>query len=124
MNDTTSVAKRLVEMCRQGQFEEALTELYGSNVVSIEPDGIPNNKVEGIDAVVAKSKEWVENTEEIFGMEVSDPIVADDHFAITMKVDVKQKGMPRMKMEEVCVYKVENGKVTSEQFHYSMPPMD
>lgn len=33
-------------------------------------------------------------------------------------IDLKMKGQDRMKMEEICLYKVENGKVVSEQFIY------
>jgi len=35
-----------------------------------------------------------------------------------MGMDVTMKGMGRVKMEEVCVYKVKDGKVVSEQFFF------
>jgi hypothetical protein len=35
-----------------------------------------------------------------------------------MVADWKMKGMERTQMEEICLYKVENGKIVSEQFIY------
>ena len=35
--------------------------------------------------------------------------------------DATRKGMPRMKFEELCLYQVKDGKITKEQFFYSMP---
>ena len=34
---TEEVAKKLVELCRKGAFEEAITTLYDKDVVSVEP---------------------------------------------------------------------------------------
>ena len=39
--NTQEIAKKLVEMCRQGKYLEAQNELYAENAVSIEPEGSP-----------------------------------------------------------------------------------
>jgi hypothetical protein len=39
--NTESIANRLVELCRAGKFEQAQKELYASDAVSIEPEGLP-----------------------------------------------------------------------------------
>ena len=36
---TQEVANRLVSLCREGKFVDAIQELYAPLVVSIEPDG-------------------------------------------------------------------------------------
>ena len=36
---TQEVADRLVTLCRKGEFENAIKELYAPDVVSIEPEG-------------------------------------------------------------------------------------
>ena len=41
------VADKLVGYCRTGQFDNAMNELYGKNIVSIEPKGAPMEKAEG-----------------------------------------------------------------------------
>jgi predicted ester cyclase len=44
--------------------------------------------------------------------------VAGDYFSIAWMMDITMKGQGRVKMEEVCVYKVKDGKIVWEQFFY------
>lgn len=46
------------------------------------------------------------------------PIIAGNHFAVAMGMDVTMKDGNRMKLDEVAVYKAANGKIVSEQFFY------
>lgn len=96
---TEQVAEKLVNYCRQGQFTEAVQELYGQNIVSIEPDGAPVKESVGLEAVIAKGQQFNNMVEEFHGNEISDPIVADKFFSCTMKMDVTFKGAPRTSME-------------------------
>lgn len=120
---TEQVAKKLVALCREGKFEEAIRELYSPEIVSIEPEGAPWGTVTGFDAIAQKGKEWNEMVSEFHSSEISDPLVAENFFSITMKSRVTLKGMEHpMDMDEVCVYRVEDGKVVTEQFFYTPMP--
>ncbi len=46
------------------------------------------------------------------------PIVAGNFFTCTMGMDITLKGQPRMKMDEVAVYEVKEGKIVLEQFFF------
>jgi len=48
----------------------------------------------------------------------NEPIVAGNHFAVLMGMDVTMKGAGRMKMDEIAVYEVKDGKIVKEQFFY------
>ncbi len=121
---TQEVADRLVSLCREGKFVDAIKELYAPNVVSIEPEGARSpGRVEGFDAVLAKSVAFGQGMEEVHSMHVSDPVVAENFFAVSMSMDLTMKGAGRMKMEEVVVYHVENGKITLDEFFYTPMPM-
>ena len=50
------------------------------------------------------------------GCTASAPLIAGDAFALTLAMDVTMKGRGRVKLEEVCVYEVKDGKVVSERF--------
>lgn len=113
------VANRLVELCRQGKYSEALSELYSENAVSLESGG-PMPKVEGIAAIQQKGEKFNEMIEEFYGGDVSEPIIADDFFSVMMSLDVKYKGQERSNSSEICVYEVKDGKIISEQFFYNM----
>ncbi len=113
------VADRLTSFCRQGKYEEAQRELYSDDAISEEP---PHSRgfqtVQGLDAIIKKGEQFQEMVEAIHGGTVSDPIIAGNHFAVAAVLDVSLKGMGRVKMEEVCVYEVKDGKVVKEHFFY------
>ena len=115
---TQQVADRLVELCRMGQIQQAQTELYGETMVSIEPAGAPVEKAVGLHAVVEKGKQFASMIEERHGGSFTDPTVVGKHFSIGMTLDATMKGRGRVLLEEVCLYKVENGKIVFEQFFY------
>jgi len=119
---TKQVADKLVGYCRVGQFEEATKELYDTNIVSIEPEGSPDKEIKGLEGVIAKGQRFNEMVEEFHGMEVSEPLVADNFFSCAMKMDITFKGAPRMSIEEICLYKVSNGKIVQEEFFYTPMP--
>ena len=119
---TQEVADKLVGYCRTGQFEDAMKELYGSNIVSIEPKGAPMERVEGFEGVVKKAEFFNNMVEEFHGNEVSEPLVADNFFSCSMKMDATFKEGGRQSMEEICLYQVENGKIVREEFFYTPNP--
>lgn len=57
MSDALAVGKRLVELCREGKFMEAINELYSPHIVSVEAASGPNMpaRMEGIEAIKGKA---------------------------------------------------------------------
>lgn len=115
---TVEIANRLIELCRKGDFETAQKELFAEDAVSIEPHASESfeKETKGLDAIIEKGKKWSEMVEEQHGGEVSEPLLADSSFAVTMTMDVTMKGGQRMNMTELCIYHVKDGKIVSEQF--------
>lgn len=116
---TQEVANTLVDYCKQGKFNEAINELYSNDIVSIEPDGAPAKEVRGLESVLQKTEQFNNMVEEMHGMEISGPLVADKFFTCAMKMDITFKGAPRSTMEEICLYQVENGKIVREEFFFT-----
>ena len=117
--NTQEIANRLVELCRKGDYETCYKELFSPKAVSIEASpafGPP--RTEGLDAIIKKGETFNQMVEAMHDSSVGDPIVGGNHFSCSMMVDWTLKGMGRQKMEEICVYKVEDGKIVSEQFFY------
>ena len=78
---TQEVANRLVSLCREGKFVDAIQELYAPHVVSIEPEGGPGpSRVEGFEQVIDKSIEFGRSLEKVHSMSISEPVVADAFF--------------------------------------------
>ncbi|HXL54940.1 MAG TPA: nuclear transport factor 2 family protein [Chitinophagaceae bacterium] len=115
---TKEIADRLAELCRQGDFEKAQTELFAKDAMSIEPYSTPafEKETKGLQAIKEKGDKWNSMVQEMHELSVSDPMVASNSFACTMKMNVTMKDGRAMDMTELCVYEVKDGKIVSEQF--------
>ncbi len=116
---TQEIADKLVAICRQGDFKKAQEELYSDDIVSIEPQATPafEKETKGLKAIIEKGEKFNSMVEKMHNMEVSDPMVADNSFACTMRLDVTMKERGHMDMTELCVYEVKDGKIVLEQFY-------
>ena len=116
---TQDVADRFNELAQTGKWDQIQAELFSDDVVSIESDSMPGEKVaKGKEALNQKAIKFQENTEEMHGGYSNKPQVAGNYFSVVMGMDATMKGQGRMKMDEVAVYKVNDGKIVSEQFFY------
>ena len=115
---TKEVAKRLAELCQKGDFRTAQKELFSENAISIEPEATPAfpKETKGLKAIVEKGDKWNSMVEKTNKMEVSEPLVGKNSFALTMHMDVVMKERGPMDITELCVYQVKDGKIISEQF--------
>jgi ketosteroid isomerase-like protein len=119
--NTQQVANRLIELCRRGEFTKAQDELYAEDAVSVEPEGAPGGALgtaRGLAAIREKGKAFEQTYETIHGITASDALVAGEYFSIVMGLDATWKQGGRYAMEEICVYRVRNGKIVLEQFFY------
>ena len=117
------VGKTLVAMCRQGKNMDAIRELYAENVVSVEagsPDPNVSREAHGREAVLAKGQWWMDN-HEVHGSTIGGPWPHDDRFIVTFTYDATMKASgQRFTMEEAALFTVESGKITREEFFYTM----
>ena len=115
---TQEIAKRLADLCRQGQFEAAQKELFAEDAVSIEPQETPDfpKETKGLRAIIEKGHKFQSMVQQLHGCTTSAPLVAGNAIAFTLTMDVTMKGRGRVKLEELCAYEVKDGKVVSEQF--------
>ena len=119
---TQEVANKLVSFCREGKYKEAY-ELYAQDAVSLEMPGMPTGVIEGLDNILQSFNQWMEGIQETHGGTVGDPVVAGNHFAVSMTSDVTFKDGNRMNMEEVALYQVQDGKIKKVSFHYDTSAM-
>jgi hypothetical protein len=116
---TEQVAKRLVELCRKGDYEKAQKELYDDSAISIESEATPAfpKETKGLKAIIEKGHKFESMVEKIHSTAVTEPLVADHAIAFEMEMDMTMKERGRTKTKELCVYKVnKEGKIISEHF--------
>lgn len=118
---TEAIAEKLVKLSREGNFEQIHQELFSPDIISVEPNKEGGWDVEkGFDGLKKKAEQWHGMVEEMIGGEISDPIIAGNHFTCTWKTKVRFKGATEaVPMDEVAVYEVKDGKVVLEQFFYT-----
>ena len=116
---TKEVADRLSQLFKEYKWKEALDELFSQDAVSIEPAHSPGlQTVEGLDNIRKKGDQFNEMVEEMHGGWTGEPVVGGNYIAVAMGMDVTMKGAGRMKMDEICLYEVKDGKIVKEQFFY------
>lgn len=105
-----------------GKNHEALNKLFADNIVSVEAGAPPGMQREtnGLAAVKAKGEWWIAN-HEIHSASVSGPWPHDNRFVVGFQYEVTNKPSgQRMKLDEVGLYTVMDGKIVREEFFYSM----
>ena len=116
---TQEVADRFHELAQTGQFEKVQEELFADDAVSIEPPKVPGlQTVEGKEAIKRKGEMFNESVEEMHSAYSKEPIVVGNFFAVVMGLDATMKGMGRVKMDEIAIYEVREGKIVKEQFFF------
>ncbi len=113
---TQEIAMNLVNWFNKGEWNTCYEELYSSNIESIESGDGKRDK--GIEAIKSKG-EWWENTFEVHSAKASEPLIADNWFATTFTMDTTHKESGhRSTMKEIAIYRVEDGKISREEFFY------
>jgi len=115
---TKEIATRLTELCRQGQWETAQKELFSEDAISIEPEASPafEKETKGLSAIIEKGHKFESMVETMNSVTVSDPLLAGNSFCVSMRLDAVMKERGPMDMTELCLYKVKDGKIISEEF--------
>lgn len=123
--NTMEIARKLVELCKQGKNMEALDTLFAEDMVSVEAVTMSGMEQEakGL-AAVKKKNEWWGANHEVHSASVTGPWPNGDRFVVGYEFDVTNKPSgKRMKMDEVGLYTVRDGKIVREEFFYDTAGM-
>lgn len=116
--NTKEVGAKVAELVRQKEYEKAIDTLYADDIVSVEAhdqEGMPA-EMRGIEQIRGKTKWWIANME-VHSTNVSEVFAAHDKFALRYDVDVTDRSSKkRMKMSEIAIYTVKDGKIAREEF--------
>src|ERR1700753_3759611 len=112
---TQEIAQDPVALCKRGQFGEAGEKYWAEDVLSVEAGG-EMAESRGKDAARGKG-EWWNAHHDIHEVQVEGPYVNGDEVAVRFVMDVtfKDNGQ-RMKMDEVALYRLKDGKIAEERF--------
>jgi len=116
---TQEVAARFNELAQQEKWFEIQDELFAEGVKSIEPAHSEFfENAEGKMRVRKKGEDWGKRIEAVHKTFTTPPVVGGDYFAVGREVDITVEGLGRIQMNEVMLYRVNAGRIISEQFFY------
>jgi hypothetical protein len=114
------IAKEFAALIRAGKSDEVEKKWLAAGIESVEGVGA-SMAWTGKKAVLAKYRGW-EADHEIHSMTLDGPWVGATGFALRFHLEATQLSTgQRIKMEEVAVYTVRDGKVVREEFHFALP---
>jgi ketosteroid isomerase-like protein len=122
---TKEIADELVALCRAGRNIEAVETLLSPDAVSVEAMGNETMPavMTGRDVIRGKNEWWIQN-HRIHSAQIKGPFPNGDRFTVIYNFEVTAKAGPmagkRMRMEEVALYTVSDGKIAREEFFYDM----
>ena len=114
MNTIPEIAHRVASLCNELRFVNAYTELFSEHAESIDPI-YKNEPLSGLANLIEREKQFLASAE-IHAVKVSEAIFAGNYFSVIISLDFTRNGQERKMMEELAVYKVEFGKIVSQQF--------
>lgn len=112
------ISERLFTLLEKKSFIEAQEEFFDTHVISLEPDFHPNPKTQGLQNLLLKEQQFLDNIESWENFQLSEPVVSKDHFSMRMFSLIHLKSGRLLEIDEIIVYEVTHGKITKEQFFY------
>jgi hypothetical protein len=109
------IANGLKEMVSEQKFVDAYQQLFSDDAESIDPRNTSGQPLKGLTTLVDREKDFLSRTK-IQSISLSDPIIAGSYFTLSLKMSFTLKGQGEMDLEELCLYRVKDGKIISQQF--------
>lgn len=116
---TQEVADRFHELAQQEKWFEIQDEFFSDDVRSLEPEGSPYfGYAEGKAPVRKKGEDFVSRIEAVHSLRTTAPIVAGNHFVVGREKDITVQPHGRIRINQVMLYEVRDGRIVLEQFFY------
>jgi hypothetical protein len=109
------IANGLKEMLSEQKFVQAYQLLYSDDAESIDPLNTSGQPLKGLTTLLEREKDFLSRAT-IKKISLSDPIIAGSYFTMSLQMSFDVQEQDHMEVNELCVYKVKNGKIISQQF--------
>ena len=116
-----SVGQTVVAANNDGSYKSLIDSLYHDACVSVESAPPPGGSAEakGLEAIAAKWAWWEDNHTMHETTATGPYLHGTDRFSVVFGMDVTNKmSGERVRMQEVAVYTVRDGKIVREEFFY------
>ncbi|SHL90827.1 SnoaL-like domain-containing protein [Mucilaginibacter sp. OK098] len=113
----TSISQTLITLLRNQEFLKAYQDLFSEDAESIDPINPTPGPIKGLAKLIELEKQFLAKAK-IRAITISEAIHSEAYFSIRlfMQFDINGK---ESSINELCVYKVNAGKIISQQFFIS-----
>lgn len=115
MRTIHEIANRLTELLREKKFVQAYQELFADETESIDPIYANQPPLKGLTPLIEREEKFLSHSV-IHKVEISNPLVSTSYFTIILSMDFTSTERGSVVITEICVYKVADGKIISQQF--------
>ena len=116
---TAEIAARFHALAQQEKWFEIQDEFFAEDVRSIEPPDSPYlSNATGKAAVRQKAQDFVSRVEAVHQASTTAPVVGGDHFAVGRLIECTVRGLGRITINQIMLYRVRDGRIILEQFFY------
>jgi hypothetical protein len=113
------IVARYEELAKKEKWLEIQDEFFAGNVTSTDPKhSLYFGYAEGKAAVRKKGDDFIKKITDFHGAYTTPAIIGGSHFAVGRGVDITVEGFGRIKIDQIMLYEVKDGKIISEQFFY------
>jgi hypothetical protein len=110
------IANGLKEMLSEQKFVEAYQLLFSEDAESIDPLNTSGQPLKGLTTLLNREKDFLSRITSIDKISLSEPVIAGNYFTMSLYMSFEVQGQGHMEVNELCVYKVKDGKIISQQF--------
>ncbi|MBB5441218.1 hypothetical protein HDC92_004925 [Pedobacter sp. AK017] len=114
MQPITSISNKLIELLRNQDFIGAYQDLFSGDAESFDPLNPHPSPLKGLAKLVEREKQFLSKVS-ILNIDVSEAIHAGNYFTIRLFMQFRLNEK-EMFIDELCIYKVADGKIIKQQF--------
>jgi ketosteroid isomerase-like protein len=118
---TAGVAEEYAALCRRGEFDEAMAQLFSPDHVRVEPTDVtgPPTEVHGLEAIEEHSRGFAQKYK-VHGIDIADPLVGGDQFAVRFLIDAAiKRTRKRVTIRKVELCTVRDGRIVQSEVYYN-----
>ncbi len=118
---TQEDADAIVVNIKKNDFSACYKNYYSEDVIKYEPKDSSIGSVretKGLKAVLQNATDFHAIIEKFISKEISEPLVAGNFFSFRLCQEFELKSIGYVKLNELCAYRIMNGKIVYEEYFY------
>ena len=118
---TKEIAYQIKNNTQNGDFNANYDNFYADDVVAYEPEGNAFGVVrelKGRNAIAERANGFHQMIDQVLSRTTSEPLIAGEYFTFHLRQEFMLKGIGYFQLDELCLFRVKDGKIVREEYFY------